>query len=146
MKDPNDKSHMPWSVKGVSKAAREAAKAAAAEQGVTMGEWLSKAIKSSDRTPDPENNTADASLGSAPAQIEGVQDLPTPERLRSDIAASIVASETRILAMVEPLQDIIHQLSSRIEALEQRPPPHASDVKSIASSNQHSNYCKTGWD
>jgi hypothetical protein len=146
MKDPNDKSHMPWSVKGVSKAAREAAKAAAAEQGVTMGEWLSKAIKSSDQTPEPDDNTAGASLDTAPAGIERVRDLASPDRLKTDITASIAQSETRILAMVEPLQDIIHQLSSRIEALEQRPLSNPQDPTSIAGDSKPSNYRKTGWD
>jgi hypothetical protein len=146
MKDPNDKSHMPWSVKGVSKAAREAAKVAAAEQGVTMGEWLSKAIKSSDYTPEPGAITAGANLGTAPVRIEGVRDLASPERLKTDITVSIAESETRILAMVEPLQDIIHQLSSRIEALEQRPLPSPQDPTSIAGASRPSDYRKTGWD
>ncbi|MPY72048.1 MAG: hypothetical protein GEU92_18450 [Alphaproteobacteria bacterium] len=36
---------MPWSLKGVSAPAREAAKAAAAGEGVPMGEWLSRIIR-----------------------------------------------------------------------------------------------------
>ena len=37
---------MPWSVKGVSDEAREIAKQAAAEHGMTIGDWLSTVIGS----------------------------------------------------------------------------------------------------
>jgi hypothetical protein len=36
---------MPWSLKGVSTKARDAAKSAAADAGVPMGEWLSSVIR-----------------------------------------------------------------------------------------------------
>ena len=41
----NNKIDMPWSIKGVSSEARTLAKAAAAREGVTMGEWVSQAIR-----------------------------------------------------------------------------------------------------
>jgi hypothetical protein len=36
---------LPWSLKGVSRAARDAAKAAARREGVPLGVWLSKVIR-----------------------------------------------------------------------------------------------------
>lgn len=36
---------LPWSLKGVSRAAREAARAAAKREGVPLGVWLSRVIR-----------------------------------------------------------------------------------------------------
>lgn len=54
----------PWSIKGVSREARRLAKSAAAEAGIPMGTWLSRAIEQAaaleadgtwpDRDPDAE--------------------------------------------------------------------------------------------
>ena len=37
-------SNHPWSIKGISEDARAVAKEAAAREGITMGEWLTRAI------------------------------------------------------------------------------------------------------
>ena len=48
MVKPDNKMNIPWSIKGVSKEARAAAKKAAASEGITMGEWLSRAIRTAE--------------------------------------------------------------------------------------------------
>ena len=100
-----DKSHLPWSIKGISPAAREAAKSAAGLEGVTMGEWVSRAIRRSggDDAPPPAPQAADLDV----AAIEAA------------IAARVRATEERLLGVVEPLYEIIEALKRRLDRLEQ---------------------------
>jgi len=116
-----DKANIPWSVKGVSKEAREAVKRAATAEGVTIGEWLSRAIREADEFPAaPESQeetdaivTAIGQSGDITSSHEG-----SAKALRSGLAERISEAEDRIIGVVEPLQEIIQQLAKRIETLE----------------------------
>jgi len=161
MTDSDDKANVPWSVKGVSKEAREAVKKAAAEEGVTMGEWLSKVIRAAESAPaDPlpddddlvlverEETTMAGPLADAVSEtgLAVGGDAGTAagtEDLRAGVASRVAEAEDRILAVVEPLQEIIQQLSTRLEALERMAgaPGETRDTTSLPQS-----YRKVGWD
>ena len=144
------KSNIPWSVKGVSKEAREAAKSAAAEQGVTMGEWLTQAIRSGEQDLSDVPHT-----GRSEAELDPTTDPPTvgqtstvtnpADRLRAGISESIAQSEARILGVVTPLQEIILQMALRIEALEGRNNKEPEEL-SAPTQRQSPAFRKTGWD
>jgi hypothetical protein len=132
MAKPYDKMNIPWSVKGVSKEARAAGKKAAALEGVTMGEWLSRAIRTAkqDTSVMSANETPVANPGGMVLSTsrDVVKSTGSTEALRRGISDRIAQSEVRIFGLVEPLQEIIQQLSSRIESLVSptpRPPPGA---------------------
>ena len=154
MTDPQAKSNIPWSIKGVSREARDAAKKAAAAQGDTMGEWLTLAIRSGDHgqsgalaVPSAEPGVGTVETASVPAPRESnlVDGVDPADRLRRAITDQIEQSENRILGVVAPLQDIIQQMALRIEALENRRTAISIDP-SASSSTETNGYRKTGWD
>jgi hypothetical protein len=150
MTNPDPKANIPWSVKGVSKEAREAAKKAAGEQGITMGEWLTRAIRSgdavdSDSLPEATSGSGDAAPAHETAESNIADINGTSDQLRRGITERIAQSENRILAVVGPLQEIIQQMALRIEALEDRgtmqPAEHSAPTRIPANV-----YRKTSWD
>lgn len=109
---------LPWSLKGVSPEAREIAKKAAAQQGMTIGEWVSLAIR--DVGPDQEPAAVFENapvLDEAPlygsAETDG-------DAVREAVRARIYESEERVAHMVGPLQEIIERLSRRLTRIEER--------------------------
>lgn len=86
------KGTMPWSIKGVSPEARSAAKAAAADSDLTIGQWLDQII-----------------IGSAIGQL-------------SDTKADLAATQARAIdeIMSDPVIAAIDRLSARVEATEQQ--------------------------
>ncbi len=152
MAEPDSKSNMPWSVKGVSKEARDAVKKAAAEQGITMGEWLTQAIRADGESQEGPADPGPQSVAAAPTtELESSgDDGPSPlamssDTLRAAIAERIVESELRLLAVVEPLQDIIEQLAARIEALEDRSQATGREATPAAIEAAPA-YRQSGWD
>lgn len=115
---------LPWSLKGVSPEAREIAKKAAAQQGITIGEWVSRAIRDvspgshSDGQPEDVSALAEESLSRAAGM--------TAEEIREAIRARIYESEERVAHMVAPLQDIVEQLSRRLTRIEERVDDYAT--------------------
>jgi localization factor PodJL len=95
------KSDMPWSIKGVSAEARTLAKAAAAREGLTMGEWVSRAIQR-------RGGQSDISTSSAAGGVD------------PHLQQKIQALETRMVTLAEPLDMVIKQIEQRISALEVR--------------------------
>lgn len=94
------KPDLPWSIKGVDVEVRARAKDAAKRDGLTMGAWLSEAIKAGD----------DASpVGSIRAPVEP-----------AEILMRLEALEARMVALSEPLQEVIAQFSNRLSQLEGR--------------------------
>jgi localization factor PodJL len=122
-----NKMNIPWSVKGVSKEARAAAKKAAALEGVTMGEWLRRAIRTAKTDPPVVSATQTARAILADMTLSASRDVVTSagqtEALRRGICDRIAQSEVPILGLVAPIQEIIQQLSSRVESLVSPPPP-----------------------
>ena len=109
---------LPWSLKGISPEAREIAKKAAAQQGITIGEWVSRAIRDvgpvshSDAPPMDVSALTEGSFSRA-AEMAA-------KDVREAIRARIYDSEERVAHMVAPLQDIIDQLSRRLTRIEAR--------------------------
>ena len=107
----------PWSIKGVSVEARDFVRTAAAERGITMGEWLTNVIqketKAFESTGDSQQKTNDVST--TPQMLtEG------PERAEDSLLKKLDETEGRVLEAVKPLREILLKLSLRLEALESR--------------------------
>ncbi|WP_420402910.1 hypothetical protein [Nisaea sp.] len=122
------KSVLPWSLKGVSPEAREIAKKAAAQQGMTIGEWVSRAIR--DVGPEPG-----ASAPSAPIrQDDGGPVVPTledEEALRAAVRERIYAAEEQVAHVVGPLQDIIERMAHRLTRLEENAAGSSEETMSV---------------
>jgi hypothetical protein len=148
MINSNSKSHIPWSVKGVSKEARAAAKKAAANQGITMGEWLTQAIRSGGD--DVQNSGVavtqdELTSGSVSWNNERNGNGDGAGLLRQGLFERIGQSEKRIVRVVESLQEIIQQMALRIEALEGQ--QVAAPLRSPAPAEpKPTAFHKAGWD
>ena len=107
----------PWSIKGVSVEARDFVRTAAAERGITMGEWLTTVIqketKAFESTGDSQQKTNDVSK--TPQMLTEV-----PERAEDSLLKKLDETEGRVLEAVKPLREIVLKLSLRLEALESR--------------------------
>ena len=126
MAPPNDSPAPPWSVKGVSREARDAARRAAAAEGATIGEWLGRAIR----------RAGEAPCGAAAAAEEGARAAEKAAgaaggaEIRRAAAARIAASEARVRDIVDPLREVVRRLAGRVEALE-REKPDGGGAKSL---------------
>ncbi|MEQ8334901.1 hypothetical protein [Nisaea sp.] len=109
---------LPWSLKGVSPEAREIAKKAAAQQGITIGEWVSRAIR--DVGPDQDPGAVPEIDGAPAGESLPATTAADGETMREAVRARIYDTEERIAHMVGPLQDIIEQLSRRLTRIEER--------------------------
>ena len=107
----------PWSIKGVSVEARDFVRTAAAERGITMGEWLANVIqnetKAFDSTGDSQQKTND--VFKTPQMVTEV-----PKRAEDSLLKKLDETEGRVLEAVKPLREILLKLSLRLEALESR--------------------------
>lgn len=139
-----DKSHLPWSIKGISPEAREIAREAAAEQGVTMGEWLTGVIErmGTDISDDPVDDVqADASDGSH-SREGGLSDKIAElnfdlDVLRDRISERLSGTEEKLQAVVTPLSEIISEMVERLDRLEnhQSGAEESSEAMTIDYSN-----------
>ena len=107
----------PWSIKGVSVEARDFVRTAAAERGITMGEWLTNVIqnetKAFESTGDSQQKTNDGSK--TPQMV-----IEIPKRAEDSLLKKLDETEGRVLEAVKPLREIVLKLSLRLEALESR--------------------------
>ena len=107
----------PWSIKGVSVEARDFVRTAAAERGITMGEWLTNVIqnetKAFESTGDSRQRTND--VFKTPQMVTEV-----PKRAEDRLLKKLDETEDRVLEAVKPLKEIVLKLSLRLEALESR--------------------------
>ena len=107
----------PWSIKGVSVEARDLVRTAAAERGITMGEWLTNVIqnetKAFESTGDSQQKTND--VFKTPQMVTEV-----PKRAEDSLLKKLDETEGRVLEAVKPLREILLKLSLRLEALESR--------------------------
>ena len=107
----------PWSIKGVSVEARDFVRTAAAERGITMGEWLTNVIqnetKAFESTGDSQQKTDD--VFKTPEMVTEV-----PKRAEDSLLKKLDETEGRVLEAMKPLREILLKLSLRLEALESR--------------------------
>ena len=107
----------PWSIKGVSVEARDFVRTAAAERGITIGEWLTNVIqnetKAFESTGDSQQKTND--VFKTPEMVTEV-----PKRAEDSLLKKLDETEGRVLEAVKPLREILLKLSLRLEALESR--------------------------
>ena len=107
----------PWSIKGVSVEARDFVRTAAAERGITIGEWLTNVIqnetKGFESTGDSQQKTND--VFKTPQMVTEV-----PKRAEDSLLKKLDETEGRVLEAVKPLREIVLKLSLRLEALESR--------------------------
>ena len=107
----------PWSIKGVSVEARDFVRTAAAERGITMGEWLTNVIqnetKAFESTADSQQKTSDGFK--TPQMVTEI-----PKRAEDSLLKKLDETEGRVLEAVKPLREIVLKLSLRLEALENR--------------------------
>ena len=107
----------PWSIKGVSVEARDFVRTAAAERGITMGEWLTNVIQNETQafgsTGDSQQKTND--VFKTPQMVTEV-----PKRAEDSLLKKLDETEGRVLEAVKPLREILLKLSLRLEALESR--------------------------
>ena len=107
----------PWSIKGVSVEARDFVRTAAAERGITIGEWLTNVIqnetKAFESTGDSQQKTND--VFKTPQMVTEV-----PKRAEDSLLKKLDETEGRVLEAVKPLREILLKLSLRLEALESR--------------------------
>ena len=107
----------PWSIKGVSVEARDFVRIAAAERGITMGEWLTNVIqndaKAFESTGDSQQKTND--VFKTPQMVTEVS-----KRAEDSLLKKLDETEGRVLEAVKPLREILLKLSLRLEALESR--------------------------
>jgi localization factor PodJL len=110
------KSVLPWSLKGVSPEAREIAKKAAAQQGITIGEWVSRAIRDVGPEPGAASEPRPAGRVSGGPVVASPED---EEALRAAVRERIYAAEEQVAHVVGPLQDIIERMARRLTRLEE---------------------------
>ena len=107
----------PWSIKGVSVEARDFVRTAAAERGITMGEWLTNVIQNETKafvsTGDNQQKTND--VFKTPQMVTEV-----PKRAEDSLLKKLDETEGRVLEAVKPLREIVLKLSLRLGALESR--------------------------
>ena len=107
----------PWSIKGVSVEARDFVRTAAAERGITIGEWLTNVIqnetKAFESTGDSQQKTND--VFKTPEMVTEV-----PKRAEDSLLKKLDETEGRVLEAMKPLREILLKLSLRLEALESR--------------------------
>jgi hypothetical protein len=93
---------LPWSVKGVSTAARQAAKDAAMQSQQTMGAWLSAAI----RQAAADNELLASLLADAPAT-------------KTAPAANSIGNESMVLGYLQKMDAKLNDMGERLQHLEQ---------------------------
>lgn len=109
-KKATSRRNMPWSIKGVSPEAREAARKAVESGDMTMGEWLSEAIRSV--------AAEERGVSSAPEPAAAPTEI-TEDRLEP-LAERIATAERRTALMVAPLHELLETIARRLEGLESR--------------------------
>ncbi|MDF1792009.1 MAG: hypothetical protein P1U88_08875 [Thalassobaculaceae bacterium] len=120
------KAKLPWSVKGVTAESRDLAKSAAADHEATMGEWLSHVIRrvgaaeASGRPLQPADTLRSDGAGSALVASGGEDEVVEDAALIAGVHQRLERSETRLLDVLDGLEDVVEKLADRIGRLERR--------------------------
>ena len=104
----------PWSIKGIGPEAREAAKAAAAKEGLTLGAWLTKRVIMESIGEGPDEKVATAAQ-SSPA------DGPTPDVVLAALNEKLAGLTTQLDGMATEVSRISHTVEEagvRVEVAE----------------------------
>lgn len=106
---------MPWSIKGISSEARSAAKIAASESGLTMGQWLDQIIIGS-----AIGQLSDTKSELAATQARAIDEIMSDPVIAAidRLSARVEATEQQAADAVTPLTEAIQALISRVEQLE----------------------------
>lgn len=110
------KSNVPWSVKGIDRDAREAAKEAARREGMTVGEWLNQTIY-----------TASPDAAPTEGDIEGLKARDLAAAIEH-LSRRIAAAESRSAETVESLARSVGGAVERLQRLERGSPREAGDA------------------
>lgn len=102
---------LPWSVKGVEPDAREAAKAAARRDGVTLGVWLNRTIYA--------NSAEDAALPQDAETTSKQAAAPPTADPTSVTAADLQRLNAPLIAAVRNIEQATSNLADRLAALEE---------------------------
>jgi hypothetical protein len=107
--------NFPWSIKGVSIEARKLAKEGAAQEGITIGEWLKKIIEIE---PSEQKKLRLTTAPDDKRQLINSNAIVVDNGDLGDVLVAIQQTEIKFLGLIQPLHAILNQLSLRIESLE----------------------------
>lgn len=124
----------PWSIKGVDADAREVAKAKATAAGMTLGQWLNKAIADADR-PAPPPPPAASGAGSALDTARLMRAIAEVARRVDQIRPSDEAQPAHGFDS-GPLEQRIADLAASVDLLAHREPPAPPPPPSLAPLEQ----------
>lgn len=115
------KSNAPWSVKGIERDARDAAKAAAQREGLTVGEWLNQIIYTA----------GDPNAAPTEGEIEGLKARDLAAAIEH-LSRRIASAEAKSAAAVEHLARSLGGAVERLQRIE-RAEPVVGDGESLGA-------------
>lgn len=116
------KSNAPWSVKGIEKDAREAAKAAAQREGMTVGEWLNQIIYTA----------GDPNAAPTSGEIEGLKARDLAAAIEH-LSRRISAAESKSAQAVENLARSLGGAVERLQRMERAEAPAVANDEALAA-------------
>ena len=109
-----NKPNSPWSIKSVTPEAREAAKEGARISRQPLGKWLSEVIR---KTSSAETSSAAAEISEAAADASP-STAATWREAMVRLESRVAASERRSAAAVEPIQEALGRIVTRLDSIE----------------------------
>jgi len=116
------KSNAPWSVKGIEKDAREAAKAAAQREGMTVGEWLNQIIYTA----------GDPDAPQTAGEIEGLKARDLAAAIEH-LSRRISAAESKSAQAVDNLARSLGGAVERLQRMERADPSERAADEALAA-------------
>ena len=115
------RAELPWNVAGIPPEAREAARAAARREGLSVGEWLTRRIlrSFSDLGDEPAPYSApSSSYGSAPLDSWGLPQSPAARRDSEDMLARVSRSENESTESWRRIDEQLRGVGRRLDSSE----------------------------
>src|ERR1700742_4390079 len=117
------RAELPWNVAGIPPEAREAARAAARREGLSVGEWLTRRILKSfgDLGSDAGSEGGRESRGStsaAPYRPATVETAPTQSQDSDEMLARVSRTETDTQNIYRRIEDQMRAMTRRLDATE----------------------------
>ena len=142
------RAELPWNVAGIPPEAREAARAAARREGLSVGEWLTRRILRSfsgleDELPSMPYDTH--SHTGAPLDSWGLPSSAAARRDTEEMMARVGRSETESNEAWRRIEDQMRGLSRRLDSSERS---HSESNRVISRTAQEINIaarCKPSW-